>query len=520
MPTLSNDQHYTFIAEGRTSIDLVIDSGSMASVSIRRSVSEGSQQKYYESATVTGIYPGDTVTIAAESGSVTYTVTNLSAVYATDPSGAVTGLVGPDGGTISIAKKQGHVFACLGDSISYQNTNGSSLVLRSQGYMTWASILSGGRIVFEPAGNFGVSGESSTQIAGRVNQVVSYAPSFCVVLAGTNDLFAGPVSYETTVQNLATIYSALIGAGIVVVAVPVLARSKDGASGSLSTADRQQLQRINNWIRRKAATTPGILLADPTLNITDHSVTNGDPVGASTAAATAYTVDGLHPAPRGAFFVGKAIADAAAPFLDPLAFNPVSQIDTYSATNNPTGNLLANGFFTGTGGTAGTGASGDLAASWQFRRSAGATATIVGSKTTKALDNGLTYPTQRVVCAASGGSSTENLQVYQFVGSNFTPGTDVVYAEIEVEISGISVDCVRSVQLNLGDSTNTAICNAEQAGFYFPNQSWTGVLRTPAFTIASAATTLGFYLNIVLNGSVASNSITVDCRRAAIRKVV
>ena len=99
MPTLSNDQHYTFIAEGRTSVDLVVDAGSMASVSIRRSVSEGSQQKYYESATVTGIYPGDTVTIAAESGSVTYTVTNLSAVYSLDPTtGSVVGLVGPDGG--------------------------------------------------------------------------------------------------------------------------------------------------------------------------------------------------------------------------------------------------------------------------------------------------------------------------------------------------------------------------------------------------------------------------------------
>lgn len=103
MPTLSNDQHYTFIAEGRTSVDLVVDAGSMASVSIRRSVSEGSQQKYYESATVTGIYPGDTVTIAAESGSVTYTVTNLSAVYSLDPTtGSVVGLVGPDGSTLLV----------------------------------------------------------------------------------------------------------------------------------------------------------------------------------------------------------------------------------------------------------------------------------------------------------------------------------------------------------------------------------------------------------------------------------
>mgnify|MGYP000946428742 FL=1 len=421
--------------------------------------------------------------------------------------------------SIPVEKVAGHVFACLGDSISYQNTNGSSLSLRAQGYMTWAGILSGGRIVFDPAMNFGASGENSTQVAARVASVVAAAPEWCVVHCGTNDLYVGPVAYEMTIANLTTIYSALLAAGIRVVAMPIIPRAKDAASGSLPTAQRQQLHRINNWIRRTAALTPGIVLADPSLNIVDHSVTNGDPIGALTAAATAYTVDGLHPAPRGAYYMGKSIADAVSSQLCPISYSPVSQQDTYDATNNPTGNLLLNGFFTGTGGTAGTGASGSLAASWQFRRSSGTTGTIGGSKTTKTVDNGTTYPMQQVVCSAAAGSTTENMQVYQFVSTGFTANVDVIYAEIDVEVSGITVDCVKSIQLNLGDGTNTRICAAEEAGFYLPNGNWSGTLRTPAFLIASGASTLGFYLNIVLNGAVASNSVTVNCSRAAIRKV-
>lgn len=101
MTRLTAEQHFTFIAEGRTSIALTVDAGSMASVAVRRPNSTGTQQKYYETSTVTGIYPSDVVTITAESGSVEYAITNLSATYSLDPTtGAVTGLVGPDGETV------------------------------------------------------------------------------------------------------------------------------------------------------------------------------------------------------------------------------------------------------------------------------------------------------------------------------------------------------------------------------------------------------------------------------------
>lgn len=101
MPTLTAEQSYSFIAEGRTEIALTVSAGSMASVSTRRADGTATQQKYYEDTTVTGIYPADAVVIAAESGAIGYAVTNKSAAYSLDPTtGAVVGLVGPDGATV------------------------------------------------------------------------------------------------------------------------------------------------------------------------------------------------------------------------------------------------------------------------------------------------------------------------------------------------------------------------------------------------------------------------------------
>lgn len=457
--------------------------------------------------------------VLGPSGWVVDEIEGRVAFYQLDSAGNVTGLVGPSA-SIPIGKVQSRTIAVLGDSISYQNTNGSNLVLRAQGYIGWACVLSGGRLTFSNSLNFGVAGDTSTQVLARTSSVIAAAPAFCVVHCGTNDVYASPsITHATTVANLAAIYAALVGAGIVVVAVPILPRSKDASSGSMATAERQKLQRINNWIRRAALTTPGVILADPTLNIIDLTASNGDPLGASTAAATAYTYDGLHPAPRGAFWMGKAISDALSVFLPPASLLAVSQIDTYSATNNPTGNLLTNGWFTGTGGTAGTGASGSIASSWTLRRTSGTTGAIVGSKTTETVDNGTTYATQTVVVTAAAGSSTENLQILQTTGSNFTAGTDVIYGEMEVRVSSVTADSLRSIQLNLQDGTSSAICLAEEAGFYLPNGDWNGVLRTPSFTIASAATTLGLYLNIIIDGTVSSAGCTVEVCRAAIRKV-
>ena len=448
------------------------------------------------------------------------------AVYATDTSGNVTGLVGPGGMTLALNPPGSTICAAFGDSITAQNTivTSSQTYMYSHGYMVWASVLSGGRLFFSPTLNFGVNGDTTTQMVDRAAAAAASAATlgakYVAILAGTNDITAS-VSFTTITTNLAKIYAAFLGLGVTPLLIPILPRANDGVGGSMTTASRQRLQRVNNWIRQYARDNPAVIFADPTFNITDYALTNGDPIGALAANATAYTYDGLHPANRAAYWIGKAVADAMQYRLAGASMSMWSPIDTHDITHNPTGNMLANGFMAGTGGTNGTGSSGSVATSFTARRLSGTNATVVASKVTSTNTNGTTYPLQRLVCAgAGGGSSTEALQIYQqiFVGASTYAVGDTVYAECEVTVSGITADTFRTLYLNCADANMSARIGHMGNVGYMPNTGFSGVFRTPAFVVATGTTALTVGLVAELDGTIACG-VTVDIGRMTLRKV-
>jgi lysophospholipase L1-like esterase len=446
-----------------------------------------------------------------------------SSAVALQTIGGVQSLVSGDGIPWLLSYARGTLVAALGDSITFQNTNGSALLLRATGYMSWASALSNGLLQFSNALNFGVAGDNTTQVLARVPAAITTMKAasvqYCVVHCGTNDIYASPtITHATTVENLAAIYRALIGAAITPIIVPIIPRAKNATSGSMTTADRQRIQRINNWIRDFAWSSNMVRLADPTIGIVDHSVTNGDPIGALTAATTAYTYDGLHPSPRGAYWMGKAISDALQYDLIGISRRAWSQIDTFDATNNPSGNLLTNGYLTGTAGTAGTGTSGNVASSWTARRQSGTTGAITASKGTVATGNGTTYPTQVLACAAAAGSATEVFQLFQQIFSNFAAG-DVVVAECEIGVSAVGAGSLKEVFLLCADDTQNARHLQPETGFYMPDQSWTGVLRTPPLTVGVGATVITTTIQATLDGTVGSNAVTLTIGRVKLAKV-
>jgi hypothetical protein len=356
-------------------------------------------------------------------------------------------------------------------------------------------------------------------VLARVSDVISAAPTFCVVHAGTNDVGTGAgdptTSYATTIANLEAIYTALLGAGICVIAVPIIPKT----TASFATQKTKQINRINLWIKQYCRTSKrDIVLADPFESIVDYALTTGEPIGGYAAGATAMTADGIHPSKRGAYMMGKVIVDALGGRVTPLERLPVSPSDAYDATWNPTGNLLANGAFIGTGGTAGTGASGDIAASWTCARTGGTTGTIVASKTTKTLATGQTVPRQRLVCTGPAGSTPETLRLYQQVFTGFTAEVDVVYGECEVEVSGVTADSVIGVEMRCAEATVVRYCLKKADNNFLPNVSWSGLLRTPAAVVSAGATALTFEVRVYIDGTIASAGVTVDVGRAAIRK--
>ena len=422
------------------------------------------------------------------------------------------------GQTVPFSYTYGQTFAVLGDSISEQNYTGDDF--SEKGYAIWASILSNGGLVFKQSLNFGVSGDKAAETLLRVDDVIAAAPSFCAVLIGTNDIGTGAggavTPYASMIASIEAIYDALLGAGICVIAIPILPKS-DAAQ---STTKQAQLNRVNTWIRRYCFnSTDKIILADPFESLVDYTLTTGVPIGGHANGTTAMTTDGVHPTKRGAWLIGKTIIDALGSRISPIKLIQYNTNDIYDATNNPTGNLLANGLFTGTTGTDGQGASGDFGTGWTAASTV-ATGTMVGSKVNKTLANGQTIPQQQIVYAAPAGASLETFGLTSAtITTGFTAGVDTIYGDIEVSVSGITADSFISIEYAIGDGTATVNSSLKSTNGFLPNVEWSGVLRTPEFVITAGATALFGRLRVYIDGTVASAGVTVTAGRASIRKV-
>ena len=387
--------------------------------------------------------------------------------------------------------------AAFGDSISNQCSSVGSV--NFNGYAGWAVMLSGGAVTFDHSLNFGVVGQTTAQILARVPDVIAVKPGICVVLAGVNDVAAGNINYSTTTANLAAIYGALTRAGIVVIAVPIL------PSATFSQALKQSCGRINSWISNYIRSIPLLYLANPIQNYVDYSATGanlGDPIGGATAAGTAYTYDGLHPNTRGAWAIGKAIADTLVRIVGQRKTQFLNPSDVWSATTNPFGNLISNGAMVGTSGAVSGTATGSVATSWSVQGSG----TCACSKGTRTLDNGATAETQIITLGASS-SALIYQDLYNAAGSPV--GANLA---TEWDVGASSAVNMYEFYAKTSDASAalTAFFGGSGANNYFPTVIPSGVMRVPTFTVIDAslvrcqmriATAAGGSATIVVNGA-------------------
>jgi lysophospholipase L1-like esterase len=199
---------------------------------------------------------------------------------------------------------------------------------------------------------------------------VAAAPDWCIVMAGLNDLFATapPVLPATTIANLKSIYQALISAGIYVIALPIRVTGAFPQTPPsppvpvMSATQQAQQAYINTWIKNFCATTAGITYVDVNLPFIDYSVTGIATSVAHYAYLTA--TDQVHDTPEGAMVTAQAVQS----FLNTIVPARDDRFtllgDVFSATNNPTGNLIPNGLMTGINGTLGNEAQGYVPSGW------------------------------------------------------------------------------------------------------------------------------------------------------------
>lgn len=186
------------------------------------------------------------------------------------------------------------------------------------GYKQLTGIVSGARYYTGPDFDQGVSGNTTAAMLARISTVLALTPTVVVVEGGINDGFNNGA---VTNPNLTSIYTQLLNAGIIVVAVTELP--------NVSNVDPAL---VNNFIRAY----PGIHVADMTPGFDNPTMCQSDHI---------------HPNTVGALFMGNVLAPVIQALIKPD-----------SILSFTTGNLFPNTAMTGSvavtakpGNIAGTG---------------------------------------------------------------------------------------------------------------------------------------------------------------------
>lgn len=423
----------------------------------------------------------------------------------------------------------------IGDSITYQNDDfgGDMTTITSnrkgeaQGYLTWARFLSkqayqynsaGGSDVFT-GGNFGIGGDTTTDVLARFTPILNSPSKIAIVLIGTNNLVNTSMTYASMVADLTSIYEQLTAKGKYVVAIPILPRSVWSSLTAPQILTARNLQnKVNRFIRNYPKLNSKVLVADPTTDLIDATSATGDPIAA-------LFKDGLHPSIKGAYYIGLAIYNKLKAFFPDGVHTYTSQADAYSATELQTGNLLTNGLLTGSAGTVTAPLTGTAADSYTINRNTGSVIAAVCSKGATNLD-GTAGTYQRIVITSAGaGVATEVIRMAQtgsISSANYAAG-DVIEFGCEVAISGVSGNFVGirpcMTFASGGFTTQVGDMDIFSTGTNYPNISVSGIVLSPRVTLPAGVGTMNIRFEITQDCTVVGGA-TVDIGRIFIRKVI
>lgn len=357
--------------------------------------------------------------------------------------------------------------AIYGDSRTANCSSGTlpNKITENYGYASWCGQYSGGRILFDPAFNFGVGGDTTALWAARVATVAASAADVVVCLISTNDRTAD-FTLAQTQQNIENVVAKLKAAGKIVVFICETPRG----GANVLTAPRQVIHdQARAWMKSYLPKL-GVRVVDCYDKLLD---------------TTATTVDGLHPNPAGARIIGEALAREIQDLFDSPAILP-RYSSTYVAATNPFGQLNTNALLTGTTGTksASANATGVVATGYNLAGSSWTGMTVVASKETNDIGEKQVF-TFAGTPTISGALFTFE-QVVTLADAKTAASVKAV-GNIEFEMVGclgVSLD-LRIVD---GATFNVKCCDRYQDGFPMATTKVVGIQETPAATITGTAT--------------------------------
>lgn len=416
--------------------------------------------------------------------------------------------------------------AYFGDSRTAQNESTTNVTVpaplaRSQ--MWWMQTLSKGRLLRNHLFNFGVSGDSISQLKARIlaNTPNAYGTlpnssgySIAVVLIGTNSVNAlTPI--EQMAADIQTIISTLKGWNKKVCIITEWPRgygTTPGTTGYLSGDSQKLMYRYANWLRS--------LRSDPDLTVVDVWPRVADPAStAATPLPNMLNTDGLHNSPGIAYITGKALSDEISKFVGPANFTPSSNGDVYDAVANPSGCLNTNLMLQGTAGTLSTGGTGVSPTGYTLSSSGGVT--VVGSNVTLADGR----PAYRMTVTGTTTSTNAYVRLrITGIQALVSPG-DVLVAGYEYVASAGHVNFAAPAVMI--DPNVAAERVYGGLGFGGDNQmpasvveAHSGVSLSAPYTVpATVPASLGVEFRPMFTATGVASSLTIDIVNCFIRKV-
>lgn len=426
-----------------------------------------------------------------------------------------------------------NLFGVFGDSRTQITTGDlpNTRTINAAGYGAWALQSSGYRAALANGSNFGVGGDTTTQMVARLSQVTASPAQVIVFLGGVNDNDDSALS----LTNYVTILDALHQAGKIVVLCNELPFSSPLLTpAALLSKQAAQLVR-RDWLENPARRSqwPNIVQVD-TFRPCLKEGTACDFKDGYAPYVDIADPGGLHPQVLGNSVIGAVIGNAMASLYAsyPRYDNaPTSAGDVYNASTNQTGVVSPNFMMTGTTGGLGTpAATGQVATSWNMTTTSAGGATITCSK---AIDSdGFDQQVIRVTGTPTSGGRSVSIAAFTNNATflNYLSGGDRVYtvARVSIDAGAIGFRAFGiGAQVNGtygGVSSNITAYNFASTSFEFAGVPFNGIACSQLVDVNAGWATgtsrgISPIFNIGFTGG-APVDFTVRISRAGMRKYI
>lgn len=411
-------------------------------------------------------------------------------------------------GEVLIGATLGRTLATIGDSFIANGfyTDSTQVVWHGNNPISYALGLANHPLTLISQNAVGGSGITRAGVGvafeDQMASAIASGATDILMMGGVNDCFAA-VPLDEAKAKYSELISRAVKAGrnLHVVTQPLF----DSSYSGYTTARQGWMMELNAWLRQRA----GVTAWSGRVNVIDAAglvVNPASATGSQKANCLKPAPDLLHPNNNGAYYIGRAIAQAWASKLPSGDRRITSNAENYGY-DNQNRNILDNGLFINSSAGLGVGLTSAVSAG-----------TITCTNSIVAREDGYGND-QQLALTPSATSGDAWMLSWTTVGSRVVAG-DVVQFEVEVTLSdpgSLKMVAARLVQNGAGGYIQHVEGNeddlAKASAFL---EGFTRVFRTPPMTIAAGNTILIPSLFLKFGGT---GPCTIKAGRASVRKL-